>query len=227
MGRPESTVYDTQAIRDKYGVEPGRLVDVKALMGDASDNIPGVAGIGEKTALALIGEFGTLEALYEKLAEADLRAGVRDKLEKGREMAFMSRRLAEIDRSAPLDHSIFCSGACGDGQKRRVQSIVPAGDLSSISAAGAFPEDTSNNSGADPEASSSPADAASFSFGDADSLRRRETPRLCRWSAGLKATRLSPPPCAPTGKPHAWTTAIPGSRRCWRRCWPETGPSEP
>jgi DNA polymerase-1 len=172
MGRPESTVYDTQAVRDKYGVEPARLVDVKALMGDASDNIPGVAGIGEKTALALIGEFGTLEALYEKLAEADLRAGVRDKLEKGRETAFMSRRLAEIDRSVPLDIDLSqLVPAAMD--KSAVYSQLSRLELSSIIRRLALsPEDASNDSGAAPGASSAPADTAAFSFGAADSFEK-------------------------------------------------------
>ncbi len=103
MGRPESVVYDTAAIQDKYGVTPPQLIEVKALMGDPSDNIPGVAGIGEKTALDLIKEHGTLAAIYDKLQELEMRGGVKAKLEKDREMAFLSRKLAEIDRNVPLN----------------------------------------------------------------------------------------------------------------------------
>ena len=64
MGRPETTLYDVPAIREKYGLEPAQLIDLKALMGDASDNIPGVPGVGEKTALDLLHRFGSLDDLY-------------------------------------------------------------------------------------------------------------------------------------------------------------------
>ena len=103
MGRPESTLYDPAAIREKYGVEPLQLIEVKALMGDSSDNIPGVAGIGKKTALDLISRFGSVDAIYENLDTIDVKPGVRKKLQEGKEMAYLSRKLAEIDRHAPID----------------------------------------------------------------------------------------------------------------------------
>ncbi len=94
--------YDTATFREKYGVDSTQFVDVKALMGDSSDNIPGVAGIGEKTALKLIAEHGSLAAVYEHLPTANLTPSVRKKLEDGRENAFLSQKLAAIYREIPL-----------------------------------------------------------------------------------------------------------------------------
>jgi DNA polymerase-1 len=97
-GRTETLEYDLKAIVEQYGVTPRQMIDVKALMGDASDNIPGVKGIGEKTALKLIQEFGSLENLYENLEKVSGNS-VRGKLVKDRETAFLSRKLAEIARN--------------------------------------------------------------------------------------------------------------------------------
>ena len=85
MGRPESTFYGVEEIREKYGVTPRELIQVKALMGDSSDNIPGVAGIGEKTALALISRFHTVDEVYTNLEDPAIKPGVRKKLEAGAE----------------------------------------------------------------------------------------------------------------------------------------------
>ena len=89
-------------VRQTYGVEPKQLIDVKSLMGDASDNIPGVTGVGEKTALRLIQTYGSLE---ETLANAETKekGKLREKLLSGAEQARMSRRLAEIVRNAPVE----------------------------------------------------------------------------------------------------------------------------
>lgn len=91
-----------EAVREKYGVAPPQLIDVKALMGDASDNIPGVAGVGEKTALALIARFGTLDGVYEHLDDAAIKPAVRAKLEKDKETAYLSRTLGTIVCDAPV-----------------------------------------------------------------------------------------------------------------------------
>lgn len=88
---------------EKYGVDPSVFVDVKALMGDSSDNIPGVPGIGEKTALKLIAEHGSLDGVYRDLPTAQLTPSVRAKLENGRESAYFSRTLATICREVPLE----------------------------------------------------------------------------------------------------------------------------
>lgn len=102
-GQPTVTLYDTQAFQEKYGILPDAFVDVKALMGDSSDNIPGVAGIGEKTALNLISRYGSLDYIYENLDALEITKSVRAKLENGRESAFMSRELAQICRKVPID----------------------------------------------------------------------------------------------------------------------------
>ena len=101
-GKTDSTEYDEAAFFAEYGFPQVNLIDLKALMGDSSDNIPGVAGIGEKTASELIRRFGTLEQVYQNLDSPDLRPQVRKKLENGRESALMSYQLAQIDQKAPL-----------------------------------------------------------------------------------------------------------------------------
>ncbi len=98
----ETVPMDEAAVLEKYGVTPAQLIDVKALMGDASDNIPGVAGVGEKTALGLIAHFGSLDAVYASLDDPFIKPGVRAKLEKDKETAYLSRTLATIVRNAPV-----------------------------------------------------------------------------------------------------------------------------
>lgn len=102
----ETLRFDRAAFVEKYGVMPEQFVDVKALMGDSSDNIPGVAGIGEKTALKLIGEFSTLDNIYASLPEAKHTPSLRAKLEGGKESAYLSKKLAEIDRHSPIGYTI-------------------------------------------------------------------------------------------------------------------------
>lgn len=103
MGRPETTVYDVPAIAEKYGLTPAQLIDLKALMGDTSDNIPGVPGVGEKTALDLLHRFHSLDAIYEQLDTLDIRDSLREKLRSGRESAMLSRELGTICRTAPVN----------------------------------------------------------------------------------------------------------------------------
>ena len=102
QGRPTAEIFDDAAIFEKYGVTPRELIEVKALMGDSSDNIPGVAGVGEKTALALIAEFHSLDSVYENIEAKSIKDGVRKKLLADRDMAYLSRELAEIDCAAPI-----------------------------------------------------------------------------------------------------------------------------
>ena len=101
----ETLTVDREEFKNMYGISPESFVDAKALMGDSSDNIPGVAGIGEKTALKLISDFGSLAKLYEEYEGAKLSDGVKKKLADGKEMAYLSRDLAEICREAPIDLS--------------------------------------------------------------------------------------------------------------------------
>ncbi len=94
MGKPEVVHYNIEKIAEKYsGLTPDMLIDVKALMGDTSDNIPGVAGVGEKTAIALISTFKTLENIYENIDSSEIKNGVRTKLLNDKDNAFMSREL--------------------------------------------------------------------------------------------------------------------------------------
>ncbi len=93
---------DEAAFMEKYGVRPDQFVDVKALMGDSSDNIPGVPGIGEKTALKLIAAHGSLDGIYETLETAGHTPGLKKKLADGRESAYLSQTLARIHREVPL-----------------------------------------------------------------------------------------------------------------------------
>ncbi len=106
MGRPETLHVTPEAFREEYGTEPKGLIDIKALMGDSSDNIPGVKGIGEKTAKKLISEYGNIETVYEQLETIDVTKSVREKLRAGKDDAFMSKTLATIDQNVPLDISI-------------------------------------------------------------------------------------------------------------------------
>ena len=102
MGQTETVDYTPARFREEYGFEPIRMIDLKALMGDASDNIPGVPGIGEKTALDLIRRYGSVEAIYADLDALDVKDGVRKKLAEGAESAKMSFDLATIDTAAPF-----------------------------------------------------------------------------------------------------------------------------
>ncbi|NLA86629.1 MAG: DNA polymerase I, partial [Clostridiales bacterium] len=95
--------YTPEAFIEEYGFEPKKMVDLKALMGDASDNIPGVAGVGEKTALDLVRRFGTVQEIYNDLDSLDIKDGVRKKLSAGKDAAFMSYTLATICRDVPLE----------------------------------------------------------------------------------------------------------------------------
>lgn len=102
----ENILYDKALFFENYGAEPERLVDIKALMGDSSDNIPGVPGIGEKTAKKLISESGSLSGIYNNIDSIAVTNSVREKLKAGRDLAFMSFDLATICRDAPLERSL-------------------------------------------------------------------------------------------------------------------------
>ncbi len=103
-GKTETVLYDTDAVFEKYGVSPAALIEVKGLMGDSSDNIPGVRGIGEKTALSLIQKYETIEGVYAHIDE--IRGAQNTKLSEGRDMAFLSRELGTICREVPLAISV-------------------------------------------------------------------------------------------------------------------------
>ncbi|HCX63945.1 MAG TPA: DNA polymerase I, partial [Eubacteriaceae bacterium] len=103
-GISEVDVLDENEIAEMYGIEPGQLVDVKSLMGDKSDNIPGVKGVGEKTALQLIKKYHSLENVYENIDE--IKGKVKEKLERDQEDAFLSKRLGKIVCDVPIDYEL-------------------------------------------------------------------------------------------------------------------------
>lgn len=105
-GRPEAVLYDEAAIAEQYGVTPPQLIDIKAIQGDSSDNIPGVPGIGEKGAGELIKKFGSLDGVYENIDDPSIKAGMRTKLENGRESAYLSYYLGTIQTEAPVPTDI-------------------------------------------------------------------------------------------------------------------------
>ena len=103
MGQTTTKDMTEEAFREAYGFDPIHIIDLKALMGDASDNIPGVSGVGEKTAMALMQRYQTVEAIYEAMPEIEARPAVIKKLAEGEDSARMSYRLATIVTDAPLD----------------------------------------------------------------------------------------------------------------------------
>lgn len=103
-GKTETDLYNKEKIIEKYGIEPQQLIDVKGLQGDTSDNIPGVPGVGEKTALSLIQRYGSIENLYKKIenGEDDLKGKQREKIVNNKELAFMSKTLGTINLQVPI-----------------------------------------------------------------------------------------------------------------------------
>ena len=102
MLRPKDYIkYTPSVFKEEYGIDPIKVIDLKALMGDSSDNIPGVPGVGEKTALKLLQEYGTLDNLYEHVSE--VKGKLKDKLIESKESAYFSYKLATIIKDAPID----------------------------------------------------------------------------------------------------------------------------
>ena len=105
-GQPSTDVYDENTVFAEYGVTPAQLIQVKALQGDTSDNIPGVAGVGEKTALRLIQSFKNIDYIYENIDTIDVRPAIRTKLIADKENAYLSLDLGEIRVNAPVNTNI-------------------------------------------------------------------------------------------------------------------------
>ena len=107
-GKTETDLYNKEKIIEKYGIEPQQLIDVKGLQGDTSDNIPGVPGVGEKTALSLIQKYGSIENLYKKIenGEDDLKGKQREKIVNNKELAFMSKTLGTINLQVPISDTL-------------------------------------------------------------------------------------------------------------------------
>lgn len=104
-GGAEAKVYNASAVMEKWGISPSQVPDYKGLRGDVSDNIPGVRGIGEKTAVKLLHDFGSVEKVYENLDK--ITGALYDKLKAGREMAFLSKRLATVHRDLPVEFDLY------------------------------------------------------------------------------------------------------------------------
>lgn len=116
-GQAVTDIYDEAAIMEEYGVSPQALIQVKALQGDSSDNIPGVAGVGAKTALDLIQKFQSIDYIYENIEDIDIKKGIRDKLARDKEKAYLSLDLGTIRTDAPID-SVPLSYIVSGGDKR-------------------------------------------------------------------------------------------------------------
>ena len=107
-GKSETDEYDEKKIKEKYGLKPKQLIEVKGLQGDTSDNIPGVPGIGEKTALKLIQEYGTIDNLYKKIEEEkdNLKGKQREKIVENKELAYLSKTLGTINVEVPIKEDL-------------------------------------------------------------------------------------------------------------------------
>ena len=108
MGKTETEDFNSDKVKEVYGVNPKQLIDVKGLMGDSSDNIPGVPGVGEKTAISLIKEYGSIDNIYKSLDDenCEIKKSVKVKLTENKDMAILSRTLGEIILNVPLDITI-------------------------------------------------------------------------------------------------------------------------
>ena len=143
MGRSKTVTMDVDAIQEKYGIAPKQLIEVKSLMGDTSDNIPGVRGIGEKTALTLVQNFGTLAGVYEHIDDKLIKPKQREHLLEDRAMAELSHTLGTIRTDAPID-TAEGAYAVGEGNKAEavrllqeleIHSLIPRFGLDGVAAA--------------------------------------------------------------------------------------------
>ncbi|MEG1835445.1 MAG: DNA polymerase I [Oscillospiraceae bacterium] len=131
MGRPETIFYNSDKIKEDYSVTPNQLIDIKALMGDSSDNIPGVAGIGKKGAEDLITRFNSIDYIYENIETIDVKDGIRQKLIKDKEMAFLSYKLGTIYKEVPVDTNIN-SYIQTEGDKEKAFNILSSLEMFKI-----------------------------------------------------------------------------------------------
>nr|WP_316622799.1 DNA polymerase I [uncultured Ruminococcus sp.] len=124
-------LYTPEVVQEEYGVEPKKLIEIKAIQGDSSDNIPGVAGIGPKGATELIQKYGDVKYIYDHLDELDIKPGMRAKLEKSKDNCFMSRMLGEICLTAPVDTNLD-SYIPTDGDKAAAARLMARLELFSL-----------------------------------------------------------------------------------------------
>ncbi|WP_322169290.1 DNA polymerase I [Acutalibacter caecimuris] len=131
FGQPQVTVYDEAKILEEYGVSPRQMIDLKAIQGDASDCIPGVAGIGPKGAGELVKQYGSLEEVYAHLDDPAMKPALRKKLEASRDNAFLSYDLGTIRRDAPIDTDLD-SYALAQGDPQRAGATMVRLELFSL-----------------------------------------------------------------------------------------------
>ena len=131
MGRSKTVVMDEDAIQEKYGLAPKQLIEVKSLMGDTSDNIPGVKGIGEKTALSLVQTFGSLEGVYENIDDKRIKPKQREHLLEDKPMAELSHTLGTIRTDAPID-TAEGSYTVGEGNKPAAVRLLQELEIHSL-----------------------------------------------------------------------------------------------
>ena len=131
MGRSKTVVMDEEAIQEKYGLAPKQLIEVKSLMGDTSDNIPGVKGIGEKTALSLVQTFGSLNGVYENIDDKRIKPKQREHLLEDKPMAELSHTLGTIRTDAPID-TAEGSYTVGEGNKPAAVRLLQELEIHSL-----------------------------------------------------------------------------------------------
>ena len=123
MGHPDITDYTVEKLFEDYGLTPNEMIELKSLMGDSSDNIPGVTGVGQKTATDLITRYHNIDYIYEHLDELDIKDGVRSKLAADKDNAFLSRTLGTISHDAPIDNNIE-NYIIGEGDKNGLSHLM-------------------------------------------------------------------------------------------------------
>ena len=124
-------MYTPEVVEEEYGVPPKKLIEIKAIQGDSSDNIPGVAGIGPKGATELIQKYGDIDYIYAHLDELDIRPAMKKKLEASKDNAFLSRMLGEICLTAPIDTDLNAY-AVGEGDKAAAAKLMTRLELFSL-----------------------------------------------------------------------------------------------
>lgn len=129
-GISEIDIMDLNALKEKYGLTPSGIIDLKGLMGDASDNIPGVAGVGEKTALKLLAEYKTLEGVYENIENISGKK-LKENLLTYKDDAFLSKRLATIDINVPINIDLM-DVSCGRYNPKEVKNLLGKFEFKSL-----------------------------------------------------------------------------------------------
>jgi DNA polymerase I len=138
-GMSDTTVYDTAAVQERYNLRPDQMIDYKGLRGDPSDNIPGVKGIGEKTAIELLQKYGNIENVYQNLSE--ISGALHDKLERDKSQALLSKRLATIQKNVPVELDL-AQAVTREFDRQKIVSLFQ--ELNFFSLIKRLPQDNTN-----------------------------------------------------------------------------------